>query len=424
MTIALVDPSIYTNDVNNPTDGEKLRTDLLNIIAEVNAQESDISDILTAALSIAGQKTFTAKAIFEKGITLTPDTTLTIASGSVTTTGSMHKIDTEAAASSDDLDTIVGSTTGTLLLVTIANASRSVVIRNNGGGSGNIRTGNGASLTLSSTRHYAILYYHGGDALWYVAAANVAASTVPVRYKAGRHPVYTSASTVTLRSGYSIMDSTDSTVLTLTADQAVALSSSGPNGLDTGSEASNTWYYLYVISDGSNVRGLWSVTNESVTGSITPPSGYTLKAQTPYMWRNDGSSNLIKGRYVGSLDSPTFWYNQGYRGEGQTGTASTTEILTNGSATTFTAVSAASFIPPASLFGYFYNSSAGSQNGVGIRPTGESHNGIEMSATNSGAGPVAPCETNSSQSIDYRRVDGAAANAWIAVAGFEVTEIP
>jgi hypothetical protein len=424
MVIALVDPSVYDNDVNNPTDGEKLRTDLNNIITEVNAQETDISNILTAALTLAGQKTFSSKAIFEKGLTLAPDSSLTIATGSITSTGSMHKVDTEAAAATDDLDTIVASTTGTLLLITPVNASRNIVIRNNGGGSGNIRTGSGSSITLSSTRHYAILYYHAADTLWYVVATNVSSAIAPLRFKSGKHPSYTSASTVTIPSGYSIMDSTGTTLLTFSADQAVVLSASGANGLDTGAEASSTWYYLYAISDGTNIRGLWSVTNEAVSGSVTLPSGYTLKAQTPYVWRNDGSSNIIPGRYVGANNAPTFWYNVAFRGEGQTGTAGTTEILTNGSATTFTAVSAASFIPPASQFGWFYNSTAGSQNGVGIRATGESHNGIEMSGTNSGAGPVTPCATNSSQSIDYRRVDSGAANAWIAVAGFEVTEIP
>jgi len=49
---------------------------------------------------------------------------------------------------------------------------------------------------------------------------------------------------------------------------------SGVNGLDTGSMATNTWYYVWLIYNGSNVAGLISLSHTSPT----LPSGYTHKA--------------------------------------------------------------------------------------------------------------------------------------------------
>jgi hypothetical protein len=47
----------------------------------------------------------------------------------------------------------------------------------------------------------------------------------------------------------------------------------GVNGLDTGSLAANTWYYVWIISDGTNFKGLGSASYTSPT----MPSGYTYK---------------------------------------------------------------------------------------------------------------------------------------------------
>lgn len=398
----------------NVIDADDLDAELNQLVNAHNTNDGRIVAIESGDTTLDGVKTFTDPLVLSTG-------TATIATGAVAVTDQVMIIDTEGAAASDDLTTLSDMANGQIVILRIANSARNVVVKHN---TGNILLANETDCTLDNTNDTLVAYYDSALTKAIEISRNVSGQSVSPKYKAGPHCVYASAATVTLKSGYSIIDSTGATYLTFTADQTISLASAGAaNALDTGSEASNTWYYVYAISDGVNVRGLFSTVNEAVSGSITLPSGYTLKAQTPYVWRNDGSSNLIKGRYVGASNAPTFWYNAASRGEGQTGTAGTTEFLTNGAATTFTAASAASFIPPTSRFGWFYNSTAGSQNGVGIRATGESHNGIEMSGTNSGAGPVTPCETDSSQSIDYRRVDSGAANAWIAVAGFEITEI-
>lgn len=56
-------------------------------------------------------------------------------------------------------------------------------------------------------------------------------------------------------------------------DVTIDLSTSGANGLDTGSLAANTAYHLYLISNGSTLAGIAS-TSSGLSG-VTMPSGYT-----------------------------------------------------------------------------------------------------------------------------------------------------
>ncbi len=69
------------------------------------------------------------------------------------------------------------------------------------------------------------------------------------------------------------------------------------NGLDTGSEASSTWYYLYLVPKSSNDTQL--VLRASVTNPATGPTGYTIWKYIG-AFRNDGSSNIIKFSQIGS----------------------------------------------------------------------------------------------------------------------------
>lgn len=62
--------------------------------------------------------------------------TLTIATGAVTATGRWHLIDTEAAAATDDLDTISGTTAGQIYVFQAANSARDVVFKD---GTGNLK---------------------------------------------------------------------------------------------------------------------------------------------------------------------------------------------------------------------------------------------------------------------------------------------
>lgn len=88
---------------------------------------------------------------------------VTIASGAITVSESQYAVDTESAASADDLDTITASTatgTGSLLLLTPANVSRVVTVRD---GAGNIQLANGVNLSLNDSASSLLLYYNGSN---------------------------------------------------------------------------------------------------------------------------------------------------------------------------------------------------------------------------------------------------------------------
>lgn len=64
------------------------------------------------------------------------------------------------------------------------------------------------------------------------------------------------------------------------------LAGSGANGIDTGTSAANTWYYLYVISNGTTTAALASLSSTAPT----MPGGYTYKARVGSI-RTDGTAN-------------------------------------------------------------------------------------------------------------------------------------
>lgn len=75
----------------------------------------------------------------------------------------------------------------------------------------------------------------------------------------------------------------------LSVNLTVDITASGANGLDTGAEASGTWYYGWVIAkEDGTVAGLLSTS----ASAPTMPSGYTYKALVTAV-RNNGSSNFI-----------------------------------------------------------------------------------------------------------------------------------
>ena len=83
-------------------------------------------------------------------------TELSITAGAVTVTRSAHSIDTETAASTDDLATINGGSTGNILTLYAASSSRTVVLKD---GTGNIQIA--GDCTLDNTQDTAQLFYTG-----------------------------------------------------------------------------------------------------------------------------------------------------------------------------------------------------------------------------------------------------------------------
>lgn len=81
------------------------------------------------------------------------DSTLTISSGTITPTKNVHTVDTEGAASTDDLTTITGTTDGDILILRGASAARVVTVVD---GSNLVLNGN---FALSGTGYRLVLLY-------------------------------------------------------------------------------------------------------------------------------------------------------------------------------------------------------------------------------------------------------------------------
>lgn len=79
----------------------------------------------------------------------TAGATLTIAAGVVTATNGLHTIDTEAAAATDDLDTINGGVAGMVLILRAGSSTRDVVCKD---GTGNLRLAGDFTLTHTDDR--------------------------------------------------------------------------------------------------------------------------------------------------------------------------------------------------------------------------------------------------------------------------------
>ncbi len=121
----------------------------------------------------------------------------------------------------------------------------------------------------------------------------------------------------------------EDTVLT-TVSQTVDMTVAGAGGLDTGAEAANTWYAIWLIynPETDTTKGLFST---SFTAP-TMPSGYTKKRLVGAV-RNDGSSNFLTFFQIGDK----VYYIEA--------TTTTHTILNAGAAAVFTTVSAATYAP-------------------------------------------------------------------------------
>lgn len=75
---------------------------------------------------------------------------------------------------------------------------------------------------------------------------------------------------------------------------SVAITTSGVGGLDTGSEASGTWYYIYALSASTGI----------ISASASAPDGQTVYALVGAV-RNDGSSNFVNFIQSGN----EYWYS-------------------------------------------------------------------------------------------------------------------
>lgn len=139
------------------------------LAAHMNAVQTAIVNTETElgtdpAGSAADVKTRLAVSLADDGdLRLTGASTLTISGGVITATNNYHKVDTEAAASTDTLDTINGGADGAVLVLVPANTSHVVTVGHN---TGNVLIIGGKNVPLSADGDMLIMVYSGTLSKW------------------------------------------------------------------------------------------------------------------------------------------------------------------------------------------------------------------------------------------------------------------
>lgn len=112
-------------------------------------QEQNLLDWITATYQLPGAQ---------------PKQSLTISSGNITPNRALLVVDTEASAASDDLDHILQTNlpeSGRLLFVRAADTNRTIVLRHNQGGAGNLLLLGGVNYSLDDDKKISVLARDG-----------------------------------------------------------------------------------------------------------------------------------------------------------------------------------------------------------------------------------------------------------------------
>ena len=120
-----------------------------------------------------------------------------------------------------------------------------------------------------------------------------------------------------------LADSSDDTYIATTVNLTADITASGINGLDTGAEATSTWYHLWVIYNSTTVASLISASSTTPT----VPVGYTFKAYVGAVY-NDSSGDF---RWFEQLGSIARMLRQ--------------QVLSNGNATSSTSIDLSGYVP-------------------------------------------------------------------------------
>lgn len=234
-------------------------------------------------------------------------------------------------------------------------------------------TGASGEITVDTTKNVAVVHDGSTAGGFPLAPASVAQSAVnALRGLVGAPNSGTpltkydlSADAVTLRNAAGATLTRYSTGTT-TCD--FGLAGSAANGRDQAAAfTANSWVYLYFIWNGTTLATLASTTAPAAFNGSTLPSGYTYWAfATALRW--NGSSNIVPVYARGSR----VWYDISEGGVNR--------ALTSGVATSMTAVSLASLVPPNALFAHLEvevnaNTTVLGPYYASIRPTGATNAG-------------------------------------------------
>ena len=143
---------------------------------------------------------------------------------------------------------------------------------------------------------------YGGGSNWAVIRYNRAASPPGAGALAGANTLVITNNqaqqvTVTFNSAV-LVNSSGYPIFSGSQTLTINMSTTGANGLDTGSQAANTWYYVYAISNGSTVAGIVSAVAPPTGPAL--PAGYTFVAYLGAVRGGASTVTLLNTKQVGN----------------------------------------------------------------------------------------------------------------------------
>lgn len=221
------------------------------------------------------------------------------------------------------------------------------------------------------------------------------AAGLPLSYPSGCIAKYLSATQLQISVG-KVRDDTDTEDIVVTGTLTVTITNTGANGrnVDTAEQA-NKWYAVCVIKNPTTGAVAGFLINQDDLGGFTWPAGYTIKRRVGW-WRNNNSSNLRKGRYIGKGSFRKFTYDV---------PSAELYALNGGSATSWTNVDISEWVPPTShtaIFNNWYDPYGTTY--AEIRPDGSTVTTpwiYELESTYPSNSSFSEVETSDSQIIEY-----------------------
>jgi len=226
---------------------------------------------------------------------------------------------------------------------------------------------------------------------------------VPAIVTRGFNVKYLSPNTVGVYKGLGLSDDAQENIA-LASELTLDLTTTGMNGLDSGAEESDEWYFIWVIKNPSTgvVAGLLS---KSLTNPELP-NGFTKKLRVGCVRNHNG--NFLRFKHIKYDGKAEYHYFEEL--------ASTLRVASGDAATTFSIVDCSALIPPTAHLAHFYIRVVGStSNYAYIRPTGMDLNYVRR--VNGGDTLETQCCVCGSQSLEYRTTNRPT-SIYISVLGF------
>ncbi len=177
------------------------------------------------------------------------------------------------------------------------------------------------------------------------------------------------------------------------------ITTSGAGGLDTGSEAADTWYAVHVIGDRRGINLPAALLSTSAFAP-TLPAGYDIFRRIGWV-RNDSGNDFLNFISFGNGRTRTVLYNE---------PDSAVQVLAGGSATGTTLVDCSAFIPPTSVIGQFrfdFDNDGSDSDDAGVQAAGAGISRADRPVNIQAAGSSTETRqfgmafTNLSQEIEY-----------------------